>query len=175
LSALLTARGGYYKRIITLASNNLFYFWAKVLYDNITRNKYYPYIRQWRILKNHSIFVSLHHGSLIVEDLARSLDFYCYVIGLKQNLHRPKMSFDGAWLDVGEQQIHLLNLAATEQSLNQPEHAGRDRHLALHVREIKSIKANLEANDIFFTMSKSGREALFCRDPDGNGLEFIKI
>ncbi len=121
------------------------------------------------------MFISLHHGSLIVEDLARSLDFYCHVIGLKQNCHRPVMGFDGAWLDVGEQQIHLLNLTRTEQSLNQPEHAGRDRHLALHVKEIDGIKSSLEENKVSFTMSKSGRGALFCRDPDGNGLEFIKI
>jgi len=24
-------------------------------------------------------------------------------------------------------------------------------------------------------MSSSGRQALFCRDPDGNGLEFIQL
>ncbi|MCK5649286.1 MAG: glyoxalase, partial [Gammaproteobacteria bacterium] len=89
--------------------------------------------------------------------------------------HRPQMSFDGAWLDVGEQQIHLLNLPETERKLNPPEHAGRDRHLAIHVTQIETIKSNLEADQIPFTMSRSGRQALFCRDPDGNGLEFIKV
>lgn len=127
------------------------------------------------MIQNHSIFIGLHHGSLIVKDLSCSIYFYCQVIGLKQNLLRPKMSFDGAWLDVGEQQIHLLKLPETEQSLNQPEHAGRDRHLAIHVTQVEVIKLNLEVHQIPFTMSRSGREALFCRDPDGNGLEFIKI
>ena len=126
-------------------------------------------------MENHSIFIGLHHGSLIVKDLSVSLNFYCRIIGLEQNFHRPKMKFDGAWLDVGEQQIHLLRLPKTEQSTNRPEHAGRDRHLAMHVIEIDTIKGNLEANQLPFTMSNSGREALFCRDPDGNGLEFIKV
>lgn len=126
-------------------------------------------------MENNSIFIRLHHGSLLVDDLSASLNFYCRIIGLKKNLQRPEMSFEGAWLDVGEQQIHLLKLPKTEQSLNQPEHAGRDRHLAIHVSQIETIKANLEANQIPFTMSHSGRQALFCRDPDGNGLEFIKV
>lgn len=126
-------------------------------------------------MKNHSVFIRLHHGSLIVNDLSRSLHFYCLIIGLEQNLQRPDMNFEGAWLDIGEQQIHLLKLPQTEQQSNRPEHAGRDRHLAIHVTQIDSIKANLEANNLPFTMSRSGREALFCRDPDGNGLEFIKV
>ncbi|WP_198264055.1 VOC family protein [sulfur-oxidizing endosymbiont of Gigantopelta aegis] len=126
-------------------------------------------------MKNHSIFLRLHHGSLIVKDLSRSLQFYCEVIGLQKNLQRPDMSFEGAWLDIGEQQIHLLKLPATEQPVNMPEHAGRDRHLAIHVTSIDAIRANLAAKKLPFTMSRSGREALFCRDPDGNGLEFIKV
>lgn len=126
-------------------------------------------------MENHSVFIGLHHGSLIVKDLLKSLNFYCHIIGLQQNTQRPEMSFDGAWLDVGEQQIHLLKLPETEHSINPPDHAGRDRHLAIHVTQIDTIKFNLEASQIPFTMSKSGRQALFCRDPDGNGLEFIKI
>ncbi|MCW8931698.1 MAG: VOC family protein [Gammaproteobacteria bacterium] len=126
-------------------------------------------------MENHSIFIALHHGSLIVKDLTRSLNFYCHIIGLEQNCDRPNMSFDGAWLNVGEQQIHLLKLPETEKHLKLPEHAGRDRHLALHVTEIDSIKSKLKANQIPFTVSQSGRQALFCRDPDDNGLEFIKV
>lgn len=135
-------------------------------------------------MKNNTVFVRLHHGSLIVENLPDSLHFYCNIIGLTENLQRPEMGYKGAWFDIGEQQIHLLNLPRTEpfngqsaldQKYSQPEHAGRDRHLAIHVTEIEGIKNKLEDNQIPYTMSKSGRQALFCRDPDGNGLEFIKV
>jgi len=126
-------------------------------------------------MNNNSVFVRLHHGSLIVQNLLVSLDFYTNIIGLEENKQRPDMAFKGAWLDIGEQQIHLLNLPQTEQSLNQPEHAGRDRHLAIHVLDIEGIKKRLEEKQLPFTMSQSGRQALFCRDPDGNGLEFIKV
>ena len=126
-------------------------------------------------MTNQSLFIGLHHGSLIVQNLAQAIHFYCQIIGFEQDHQRPEMNFNGAWLNVGEQQIHLLVLPETEQRINQPEHAGRDRHLAIHVTEIETIKQSLEVNQIAFTMSYSGRQALFCRDPDGNGLEFIKV
>ncbi len=126
-------------------------------------------------MEKNSIFMGLHHGSLIVRDLDESLKFYCEIIGFSQNLQRPDMEFEGAWLDVGAQQIHLLRLPKTEQGSNRPEHAGRDRHLAIHVTQIEPIKMNLENKQLSYTMSRSGRPALFCRDPDGNGLEFIQV
>lgn len=126
-------------------------------------------------MNNKTVFMGLHHGSLIVQDLAVSLDFYCHILGMENNLLRPEMDFEGAWLDVGEQQIHLLKLPRTEQLILLPEHAGRDRHLAIYVNQIDGIKKNLQLNQIHFTLSRSGRQALFCRDPDGNGLEFIKV
>jgi glyoxylase I family protein len=33
----------------------------------------------------------------------------------------------------------------------------------------------LEKAEIKFTRSKSGRRAMFCRDPDANALEFIEV
>lgn len=128
-------------------------------------------------MNNETTFIRLHHGSLLVKDLDKSLDFYCKVIGLTVNNSRPDMGFRGAWLDIGEQQIHLLNIPEsilpTEGQL--PQHAGRDRHLAIHVDYLEGIKERLEKSKIPFTMSRSGRQALFCRDPDNNGLEFIKV
>ena len=126
-------------------------------------------------MAKHSNFIGLHHGSLIVKNLRQSLDFYCETLGLKRNNQRPEMSFDGAWIDVGEQQIHLLVLPEKEQNSDNSGHAGRDRHLAIHVTQIDIIKVSLKSHNIPFTLSQSGRQALFCRDPDGNGLEFIKV
>ncbi len=123
-----------------------------------------------------SNYIALHHGSLVVQDLPGAVDFYCRILGMQHNTSRPDMVFDGAWLDIGAQQIHLLKLPRTEfyPESGPPEHAGRDRHLAIHVRDVAVIKASLQNHDIAFTMSRSGRQALFCRDPDGNGLEFIQ-
>ncbi len=84
------------------------------------------------------------------------------------------MSFDGMWYDVApNQQIHLMLLPNPEAGLSRPAHAGRDRHVALAVSDLNKLIKRLEAAGVVYTLSQSGRRALFCRDPDDNALEFI--
>ena len=45
---------------------------------------------------------------------------------------------------------------------------------ALVVRGWEAAKAQLDAASIGYTLSRSGRRALFCRDPDGNALELVE-
>lgn len=118
---------------------------------------------------------SLLHSSLLVEDLARARAFYEGVLGLEPSPLRPAMNFDGVWYAIGPQQIHLICLPSPEKGLLRPEHGGRDRHLALGVDSIGELESRLDAAGIRCTRSQSGRAALFCRDPDGNALEFVEI
>lgn len=121
-------------------------------------------------------FLNLHHASLIVSDTATSLKFYRHVLGLKP-IERPPLPFPGAWLQVGEsgvQQIHLLELDNPDPTTGRPEHGGRDRHVALTVASLNPVLEALESNRVHYTLSISGRRALFCRDPDGNAIEIIE-
>jgi glyoxylase I family protein len=114
------------------------------------------------------------HASFLTSDLARSRAFYEDVLGLRSNPNRPEMGYDGVWYDVAPgQQIHLLLLPNPEAGMQRPSHGGRDRHVALAIAEFEKLKARLEQAGIVYTLSSSGRRALFCRDPDGNALEFI--
>lgn len=114
------------------------------------------------------------HASLVVSSTQRSLEFYCDVLGLPVDKQRPNLGYPGAWLQVGAQQIHLLELPNPDPVESRPEHGGRDRHIALSVNSIDELKNVLTDNRIPYTQSKSGRRALFIRDPDGNALEFIE-
>ena len=115
----------------------------------------------------------MHHVSMLVKNTEVSLGFYVEVLGMRP-VDRPDLGFPGAWLGVGEQQIHLLELPNPDPVENRPAHGGRDRHLALTVTDMDELTGRLEQAGIFYSRSKSGRAALFCRDPDGNGLEFIQ-
>jgi len=42
------------------------------------------------------------------------------------------------------------------------------------VSELAAIEQRLQAAGLDFTRSRSGREALFCRDYDGNTVELIE-
>lgn len=116
---------------------------------------------------------SLNHASLIVANLDVSMVFYCDVLGLQQ-VDRPDLGFPGAWFQLGDQQIHLLELENPDPITGRPEHGGRDRHVALNALSLTSIQDTLNKAGIVYTMSKSGRRALFCRDPDGNAIEIIE-
>ncbi len=115
------------------------------------------------------------HASVIVRDVARSLSFYRDTLGLRIDESRPDLGYPGAWLWINaRQQIHLLQVPNPDPTENRPAHGGRDRHTALAVDRIDQLRARLDAAGVAYTMSKSGRPALFCRDPDGNAWEFVQ-
>lgn len=117
--------------------------------------------------------IRLHHVSLIVADTEAALAFYHELLGIPLAVGRPELGFPGAWLQLGAQQIHLLELANPDPVTGRPEHGGRDRHVALAVDDLAAVCQCLEARGIAYTRSRSGRAALFCRDPDGNAVELI--
>ncbi|HQT00803.1 MAG: glyoxalase [Hydrogenophilales bacterium 16-64-46] len=119
---------------------------------------------------------ALLHAGLLVGDLARAKRFYEAVLGLTPSPARPELPYPGEWYDLpGGQQLHLMNLPNPDAHAVRPEHGGRDRHIALGVRDLEALKSRLQAAGMGFSVSKSGRAALFCRDPDGNTLEFVEI
>jgi glyoxylase I family protein len=115
----------------------------------------------------------LHHVSVVVADSARALAFYRDLLGLPE-ASRPDLGYPGAWLAVGSQQIHLLELPNPDPVAARPHHVGHDRHTAFQVDDVDALAARLERSGVAFTRSRSGRRALFCRDPDGNGIEMIE-
>jgi glyoxylase I family protein len=153
------------------------------------------------------VFRALHHVSVLVADTERALHFYRDVLGLAVESSRPDLGYPGAWLQVGDAQIHLLELPNPDLVNGRPtvppgvlprqllrallyllhpcsrpgtpahpcaSHGGRDRHVALTVADLEPLKAALERSGVSYTTSRSGRRALFCRDPDGNAIEFIE-
>eukprot|EP00249_Psilotum_nudum_P005883 c19303_g1_i1 orf=275-745(-) len=119
-------------------------------------------------------FVGVHHVGFICKDLERSLAFYCDVLGLKVCNLRPDKSlfFRGAWLLVGSQMIHLMELPNPDPVTGRPLHGGEDRHVCLYVQNPDALKSILKTAGISYTERQSVRPQIFIRDPDGNALEF---
>lgn len=118
--------------------------------------------------------VGLLHASLLISDVARSRNFYEGILGLEANPDRPDLGFPGVWYDVGGGgQIHLLCLENPDPVSRRPEHGGRDRHTALAVEDWDGMRSALDLAGLPYTVSRSGRRALFVRDPDGNALELV--
>lgn len=123
------------------------------------------------------MFLSLNHVSILVSNTQKSVDFYQQLLGLTC-LPRPDLGFNGAWLDLGlGQSLHLLELPQSIAQRNiqsHPQHPGRDAHFALNVDDLTPYLLKIEQQGLRFTPSKSGRPAIFLRDPDGNGFELLQ-
>ncbi len=116
------------------------------------------------------------HATFLVASLEKSRAFYEGMLGLSVDPTRPDLGFPGIWYTVGQnQQIHLMLLPNPESGLERPAHGGRDRHVALAVDDLAELAGRLEKAGVSYTRSRSGRTALFCRDPDGNALEFVEL
>ena len=112
--------------------------------------------------------MGLHHVSINVSDVAEALAFYCNLLGLEQRRDRPAFSFEGAWLDIGGQQLHLIGQAV-------PEAVGQ--HFAIQVDDIDAAVAGLRSRGL--TVSDpvpvaSNRQA-FLNDPSGNMVELQEV
>jgi len=118
--------------------------------------------------------LAFHHASVIVSDTDRSLAFYCGLLGLERDPRRPELGYPGVWLRLEGGAIHLLELPNPDPVEGRPAHGGRDRHLALGVPDLDALADALTEASVPYTLSRSGRRALFCRDPDGNALELIE-
>ena len=108
--------------------------------------------------------LGVHHVSINVRDAAESVTFYTEVLGLTQRDDRPDFGFGGAWLDLGAQQVHLLEIAV-------PDDVGQ--HFAIHVADIDLSVAGLRDKGIEVSDPKpvaSSRQC-FLRDPSGNLIE----
>lgn len=119
----------------------------------------------------------MHHVGLLCENLERSLAFYRDVLGLEMNPDRPddKLPYRGAWLWVGPEMIHLMELPNPDPLEGRPAHGGRDRHFCVGIQDLDGLVGRLEGAGVEYTMSMSGRRAMFFRDPDMNVLEFVEM
>ena len=119
---------------------------------------------------------ALLHAGLLVSDLDTARAFYESVLGLVPLADRPTLPYPGLWYGLNDQQqLHLMQLPNPDAASVRPQHGGRDRHIALGIAQLDLLKARLEQAGVIYTLSKSGRAALFCRDPDGNTLELVQL
>ncbi len=75
----------------------------------------------------------LHHVSLVVTDLAQARQFYSKVLGLIE-IERPAFDFPGAWLAVGEGQLHLIVHPRAQRPSGAAAIDTRQSHCALRVQ-----------------------------------------
>lgn len=112
--------------------------------------------------------LAVHHVSINVSDVPAALRFYVEVLGLEERGDRPAFPFDGAWLDAGGQQIHLI-------AGNVPDKLGQ--HFALQVADLDATVAELRGRgvDVSDPMPVGSSRQAFLHDPAGNSIELHQV
>ena len=118
--------------------------------------------------------IGFDHVSIIVKDAKASLTFYQSLLGVEV-LQRPDLGFPGFWIDLhAGQSLHIMQLENPNESTLRPEHGGRDYHFALRVDSIDEFVVKLKEIGHPFSLSRSGRKALFAKDLDNNAFELFE-
>jgi len=108
--------------------------------------------------------LGVHHVSINVRDAAEGVAFYTEVLGLTVRDDRPDFRFGGAWLDIGGQQVHLIEAEVP---------VDRGQHVAIWVADIDTAVTALRQRGVEVSDPKpvaSSRQC-FLRDPSGNLIE----
>ena len=107
--------------------------------------------------------ITLHHSSIRVSDVARSVEFYEGLLGLRA-IPRPDFGFPGRWYGIGHGQLHLIQGDAPGGSLDPS-----GPHFAIAVEDLDAARRELASAGVE-TLDPGGSQ-LWLRDPDGNVIE----
>ena len=118
--------------------------------------------------------LATHHTSLCVDDLDRSLAFWSGILGLEK-IPRPELSVQGAWLGVGDTQVHLIvfderrgDVGTRPKSINPAA-----PHVAFRVAEYQATVDHLRGAGLDVLEAGAQRGQCWVQDPDGHVVEFI--
>jgi len=110
---------------------------------------------------------TLHHASVRVSEITRARAFYEGVLGLS-TAPRPDLGFPGAWYDLGDGQLPLIQ--HQQQTFDGIDPTAP--HFAVEVASLAEVKKTLDARGIAYL--EFGGSQLWVRDPDGNVVELCE-
>jgi glyoxylase I family protein len=114
------------------------------------------------------------HISFAVRELDRSLRFYCDLLGLVR-APRPDFGVPGAWLTIGEAQVHLIEMpegfdAGTPPPVLHPAAS----HAAFGIEDYPAALAALRAQGLEVLEGGSSGQ-MWVKDPDGYVIELTSV
>jgi glyoxylase I family protein len=112
--------------------------------------------------------LAIHHVSINVPDVGAAVTFYTEVLGGTVRDDRPDLGIGGAWIDLGPQQVHLVE-APVPRNLGQ--------HFAVRVGDLGATVAELRSQGIEVgdPVTVGANRQTFILDPAGNAVELHQV
>jgi glyoxylase I family protein len=112
--------------------------------------------------------LAVHHVSINVRDVEEALPFYTDVLGGEVRADRPDLGIAGAWIDLGAQQVHLVEAPA-------PSNLGQ--HFAIQVADLDQVVEELRGKGIEVgdPGAVGANRQTFLADPSGNVIELHQV
>ena len=117
---------------------------------------------------------ALDHVSFCVTDLDAALGFYQGVLGCEE-VERPDLGIDGAWLQAGNVQIHLIvpPEGFTGLGTNPERTVPLANHTAFAIDDYDKVLDHLKSHDLHVVETNAERGQMWVSDPAGNIIELI--
>jgi catechol 2,3-dioxygenase-like lactoylglutathione lyase family enzyme len=125
----------------------------------------------------------LQHCGLIVADLERSRRFYGGALGFEEVPRPHNFVFEGAWFQVGDDQIHLLVESETTSRAGGDDPGpsaavGLATHVAVELDDLGPALDRLAEHGVELIGGPmprgDGYDQVFVRDPDGYVIELFQ-
>jgi len=112
--------------------------------------------------------VAIHHVSLNVSDVEQGVAFYTGVLGGTLRDDRPDFGIGGAWINLGTQQVHLIEAPV-------PPNVGQ--HFAVQVLDLDAVVQELRAKglEVGDPIVVGRNRQTFVNDPAGNAVELHQV
>jgi glyoxylase I family protein len=112
--------------------------------------------------------LAIHHVAINVADVDEGIAFYTEVLGGRLRDDRPDLGIAGAWIDMGGQQVHLVE-APVPRNLGQ--------HFAVRVGDLRAAVDELRARGIEVAdpVGVGSNLQTFINDPAGNPVELHQV
>ena len=112
--------------------------------------------------------LAVHHVSVNVRDVKEALPFYTGVLGGEVRSDRPDLGIAGAWINLGAQQVHLVE-APVPKNLGQ--------HFAIQVADLDQVVGELRRRGIEVgdPIAIGANRQTFLSDPSGNIVELHQV
>jgi len=112
--------------------------------------------------------LAIHHVSVNVPDVDESVAFYTGILGGTLRDDRPDLGIAGAWIDLGTQQVHLIEAPV-------PPNVGQ--HFAIRVDDLNSAVEELRRKglEVADPVAVGPNRQTFLNDPAGNAVELHQV